>query len=471
MEKITGKLFAFLGKNALIFFAGIGMGIYRCALEWPVWYNNSFAKIIVHPFALTDDLFLFIDAGKVVGLVVYLVVCYLFDKRRKSNFLFVLPTVVLATGYLCPLLTSGDFAFSDTVIIISLMLVGAGIGMLFAQWIEFCGFLPPVKVIQVLALSYIVRFFVFPVLTGSELFSSAVLIIVLAGLSFLLLSFGFSKVTVAESWVRKTPNKQNLFDYGSLFLWVCVFAFAYGFGESSTHLAHSPFEAGLGKVLPSLFILILAFNLGDKFDRNILYAIALPLMTVGLISIEFLDAAPSISQVFISAAFSSFHLLAYTIACTFAYQSRTSAMFAGVGIRVLALIAADVAVLLVRFNPAWDNALIATIIILVTLVVGILMFLPQVSQKREHYQFESGVEVSEQRRLETIAYKAGLSQREVTVFQLLVMGKSTHEISEELFISNGAVRAHCSRIYDKFGVHSRRELNALFLSTSTKPQT
>ena len=48
------------------------------------------------------------------------------------------------------------------------------------------------------------------------------------------------------------------------------------------------------------------------------------------------------------------------------------------------------------------------------------------------------------------------------MFQLLVMGKTSTEISEELFISNGAVRAHCSRIYDKFGVHSRKDFDALF---------
>lgn len=47
------------------------------------------------------------------------------------------------------------------------------------------------------------------------------------------------------------------------------------------------------------------------------------------------------------------------------------------------------------------------------------------------------------------------------MFLLLADNKSANQISSELFISNGAVRSHCSRIYDKFGVHSRKELDAL----------
>lgn len=82
--------------------------------------------------------------------------------------------------------------------------------------------------------------------------------------------------------------------------------------------------------------------------------------------------------------------------------------------------------------------------------------------RQEFYQFEPGKQEVEGKRLAALAMTKELSPRETTVFQLLVMGKTTAEISEELFISNGAVRAHCSRIYDKFGVHSRKDFDALF---------
>lgn len=463
MERMLSALFSFLKKNAVIFYAGIGMGVYRCALEWPVWYNNTISHLTLpQPFSI-DDFFLLIDIGKIMGALSFLVLCYAFDRKKKSGALLVLPSLIVFIGFLCPLLTGFGMAVSETMIALSLILIGVGIGMLFAQWIEFCGFIPPVKVIQVLALSYVVRFLLFPLITDVNLMLSAILIMILAGTSFAQVSLCFRKVVPAETWERKLPNKKSLSGYGSLFIWVGVFAFAYGLGESFTHLAHSTFEAGLGKVLPSLFILVLAFKLEDRFDRNILYAIALPLMTAGLIGIVFLGTTLSLSQVLVSAAFSSFHLLAYTTICSRAYQSRISSMFSGVCVRVIALITADIAVCLVRLNPTWDWAVFTTVTIAATIIVGILTFLPQIRNYREYYQFDSDKELAEQKRLEALAVSANLSQREKTVFLLLVEGRSSTEISEELFISNGAVRAHCSRIYDKFGVHSRKDFDALFL--------
>ena len=65
-----------------------------------------------------------------------------------------------------------------------------------------------------------------------------------------------------------------------------------------------------------------------------------------------------------------------------------------------------------------------------------------------------------------MAFAKGLSPREIDVFILLVAGSTTAQISDALFISTGAVRSHTSRIYDKFGVHTRQELE-----TAIRPET
>ena len=137
-------------------------------------------------------------------------------------------------------------------------------------------------------------------------------------------------------------------------------------------------------------------------------------------------------------------------------------MLPGSCIRILALIAADLAIILMRLNVSWNRGILVTATILATLAVGIAVFAPLLGSQREFSRFLSEGESSERERLDGIAEAAGLSARETTVFRLLVMGKSATEISEELFISNGAVRAHSSRIYDKFGVHSRKDFDALF---------
>ena len=51
-----------------------------------------------------------------------------------------------------------------------------------------------------------------------------------------------------------------------------------------------------------------------------------------------------------------------------------------------------------------------------------------------------------------------ISPRERDVFELMVQGKSTSEISESLYISRATTKSHMSSIYKKLGVHSREEM-------------
>jgi len=50
-----------------------------------------------------------------------------------------------------------------------------------------------------------------------------------------------------------------------------------------------------------------------------------------------------------------------------------------------------------------------------------------------------------------------LSDRELAVLKLLGAGRTNKEISQELFIAQGTVKAHVASIYRKLGVHSRAE--------------
>jgi ATP/maltotriose-dependent transcriptional regulator MalT len=50
-----------------------------------------------------------------------------------------------------------------------------------------------------------------------------------------------------------------------------------------------------------------------------------------------------------------------------------------------------------------------------------------------------------------------LSERELAVLALLAAGRTNKEISHELFIAQGTVKAHVASVYRKLGVHSRAE--------------
>ena len=69
-----------------------------------------------------------------------------------------------------------------------------------------------------------------------------------------------------------------------------------------------------------------------------------------------------------------------------------------------------------------------------------------------------------------VAQEAGLTPREVEVFQLLMEGYRAKQIEEKLGISLGTVRNHLNRGYAKLGVHSYDEARALVSAASEKAQ-
>lgn len=57
-----------------------------------------------------------------------------------------------------------------------------------------------------------------------------------------------------------------------------------------------------------------------------------------------------------------------------------------------------------------------------------------------------------------LATQIGLSARELEVLEEFARGRSAASIAEKLFISTNTVKTHLRRIYEKAGIHSRREL-------------
>jgi LuxR family maltose regulon positive regulatory protein len=57
-----------------------------------------------------------------------------------------------------------------------------------------------------------------------------------------------------------------------------------------------------------------------------------------------------------------------------------------------------------------------------------------------------------------------LTLREQEILELLAQRLSAKEIAQRLFISDRTVKRHVANIYDKLGVHNRREAVALALA-------
>lgn len=464
MYGLLNKLFDWLGTHGAVFCVGLGMGLYRCAHEWPVWFGEGLATRGVLPLG-ADNLFLLVDAGKVPGVIAYVAACYLWDRGRRSGALLLLPSILLTAGYMGPLLWSIGIEVGPSALLVFLAVCGAAAGMVFAQWIEVCGYMGPLRVIEALAVSYLVRTLVLPVVTSCDVTVSAVLITVLGATAFVQIALAYRIIAApspagASAYPRTIRPTRGQPGHGLLFAWVCVFTFAFGLGEASTGLAHEVAVSGVGYAVPSLLVAVLAFALADRFDRNVLYAVSIPLMGAGLVSLEFFGTSAVLGQLLVSAGMCAFELLAYTIACTYGFRTRTSSMLTGSTVRVIALVSADGAVLVMRLLPGINTRALVALATLATVAMGFAMLLPHRSghpARSEVGQRDTPApESTREGRVELAAEHADLSPRERTVFDLLVQGKTAAQISEELFISNGAVRAHCSRIYAKFGVHDRK---------------
>ena len=59
-----------------------------------------------------------------------------------------------------------------------------------------------------------------------------------------------------------------------------------------------------------------------------------------------------------------------------------------------------------------------------------------------------------------------LTEREAEILRLILAGKSNQEISEDLFITVGTVKAHIHSIFGKLDVSKRSQLITKFWGTS-----
>lgn len=65
-------------------------------------------------------------------------------------------------------------------------------------------------------------------------------------------------------------------------------------------------------------------------------------------------------------------------------------------------------------------------------------------------------------RVSEFCAERGLTARESEVFSLWITGHDMRTIQEKLFVSQGTVKTHLRNIYDKCGVHNRRDLMKMF---------
>ena len=64
--------------------------------------------------------------------------------------------------------------------------------------------------------------------------------------------------------------------------------------------------------------------------------------------------------------------------------------------------------------------------------------------------------------MSSLVLEFNLSKREQDVLGLLVRGKQRKAMSQALFVSEETIKSHAHSIYCKLGLHSQKEVKALF---------
>lgn len=244
-----------------------------------------------------------------------------------------------------------------------------------------------------------------------------------------------------------------------LAVWVGVYCLAYGLVTEYMGLTTSSFSNSLGNLIPCAVTLATAFFLPGNFDLKMLKNTAFVFMVAGLVIVGIAGTQGLWVQLLAGAGAASCRLFAYSLACMRAHVAGVSSIPLCGAVKAIIVITTNAGLFLGTLSMPFEGTMLVVALALTVTLLSAFMSPFDVDDKRIIEQaFHVSNTADVERRLELLAHKAKLSERETTVMALMARGLATSDISERLFISKSAVRAHQSRIYAKFGIHNQQEL-------------
>jgi DNA-binding CsgD family transcriptional regulator len=380
----------------------------------------------------------------------------------KRTMMLMGTVVFMTTGALVIMFAAN---ITSTVVLIAGLLVGGlGYVMLFLLWLELFGCVRTQDALIGFAFSYLVNFLIWALLQNISNTLQFVLVFASPFVSLAMLISGHRKIP-SEHRPTGIPEKTRI--PWKLLLWVGAFAFAYGAGDGITKDAFSSLSSRIGMALPEIVILFGLIFAAGRFDFKALYRTVIPCMIIGfsLASIGIGNAI--VSQVLMSAANESYLILAHAVIWAISYRLRCSAAMylalnEGINIAMLQIGIGSANALRTSVSDVGvAMAGLGVVVIALVLVASIFVF-------REQDYVDVFVNASPHGAKgvlsnDELASTYGLSQKEKAVLYYLAKGYSATEIAEEMFLAPSTIRAHTSRIYQKLGIHSRRELNEMLV--------
>lgn len=440
-----GALVACLGRNRLAVLAAVGYGLIRCCSSLAVWHAGGEAV----PSG---------DAGKLAGMLALLLALYLPHGGPRPFAVQAAPCACAlagcAVGAVCVALGEPPSWLSGA----AQLLIGAGTAAMMLQWLGWVGRLPARKIALVIGAAELFNSLVAVVASANPAVLAVYLglFVCVSGLLLAVCDQGMPASGQGRAPSYRAPRALFGPSFAKTVAWTAVFCFAFGYVDSVVGLARASVASSLGNMVPGAVLLVLAAAVPERYDIRVLNRLSLALMAAGLL-LAMLLPGPGPATLFVaSAAASSSRISSYAMACIQARWLHVSSVLPAAVVKAVVILAMNLGDLAGACASGPGFLLLGGLTLAAVLAVS-LVFSPFDVAERTAYRSDERPSFDEALAREAAA--RGLSNREATVFALMARGRSTAEVSEELFISKSAVRAHASRVYEKFGVHSRAELD------------
>ena len=410
------------------------------------------------------------SVGKLVGFAAITLACYLFNRNRPLKLLAYLPSLLLAGGIVGVLIAGAPMEVPRPgATRLFGFLVYAGSAMATIQWFEYCATLSNKLIIVVLAAGSLVSAIcsalmeVLPISKLSYGFVCLFCAVVSTALLCMVLNNKQEQLDL-QRYKRVLPTRANRDDYTRVILWTLVLVFTYAMFVTEMRDSEPGISVSLGKILTGATILACYRALSDSFDIGMTLTLMLPIVVASLASVGYSDAFTPLPVLLFNMGESAAHILIYAMILGRSSQYRTSPVFLCAATMFFDWLA--------HFAYGLLRDTIAQVVSLETLTFGALIVDSVVMARLVMYELNRhatidnlpGVRMEVPKAVSSLADSKNLTSREKTVFIHMAAGHTNAQISNELFISQGAVRSHASRIYEKLGVASRRELDILVQS-------
>lgn len=359
----------------------------------------------------------------------------------------------MVAGYPAPLYLGG------------MLLEVSGIVLFTAMWFELYGCLAPIATAFALASSILLNCLFDAFLRGISLPAQALVLAAAPFVSFAAIVYGFGAIEP-----QRLPDKSlaggSVRPIVALLTWTVFTNFAYRFtlGDVSSS---SP-QALLGRFCFSGFVLAAMFLLHRRLTTRRLFKVIVPgvflLFAVGF-AFKHVQPLSALSIVLATMAGGLNTILCFTFACGVGYRSRSSAAPLACltsASNTIGLMLAENAVSFFSWVEEVPMTLAGVAVLALMAMVCRVAFDKKTLDALSIYVGNlDGIDNAADyvlSNLPRISSLHGLSIREREVFSLVMMGASTADIANELFIAPSTVRVHVRNVYQKFGVHDRASL-------------